>query len=68
MEFEVVKPFFMSCIEMVKIPIVDTDFIFKKGLTILTHFLLKEETRKSIDRMPKIMRAIIEAEGFKTPF
>ena len=25
------------------------------------------ETQKRIDRMPKIMRAIMEAEGFKTP-
>ena len=26
------------------------------------------ETQKRIDRMPKIMRAIMEAEGFKTPY
>ncbi len=27
-----------------------------------------EETQKLIDRMPKIMNAIIEAEGFRTPY
>ena len=26
------------------------------------------QTQKRIDRMPKIMRAIMEAEGFKTPY
>ena len=39
----------------------------KNALTSVWNTRLMTETQKLIDRMPKIMHAIIEADGFKTP-
>ena len=44
-----------------------TMVMWKNALTSVWNTRPMTETQKLIDRMPKIMHAIIEAEGFKTP-
>ena len=42
--------------------------MWKNSLNHVWNTRPMEETQKLIDRQPKIMRAIIEAEGFRTPY
>ena len=45
-----------------------TMVMWKNALTSVWNTRPMKATQKLIDRMPKIMHAIIEAEGFKTPY
>ena len=45
-----------------------TMVMWKNALTKVWNTRPMKETQKLIDRMPKIMHAIIEAEGFETPY
>ena len=42
--------------------------MWKNSLNHVWNTRSMEETQKLIDRQPKIMHAIIEAEGFRTPY